>query len=220
MLQDVAQRVGPHRVSVVRRHDARRHVEHGEDRRVVERPRTGQDFERPTAQRAQQRRIGNLFPEALERFARAVASAGSQAVDHHGRVHGARRGARDAVVLEPWLFEQPVEHAPREGAVRTTALQSEVHPDRISFHRFLPRVRRRADCLRATPSRAVPFRTPAPVGHPVRRQKAVVPDRDRRALAIEPVSPQRNISAIPEGAQGLRATGSPAQAFKSPARGK
>jgi hypothetical protein len=40
----------------------------------------------------------------------------------HRRVHGAGRGAGNAVDLQPRLFEQPIEHAPGEGAVRAAAL--------------------------------------------------------------------------------------------------
>ena len=34
-------------------------------------------------------------------------------------------------IVQPRLFEQPVEHAPGEGAVRAAALQREIDQDRI-----------------------------------------------------------------------------------------
>ena len=48
------------------------------------------------------------------------------AVDQHHGVHRARRGARDAVDPQPWFLEEPIEHAPREGAVRAATLQGKI----------------------------------------------------------------------------------------------
>ena len=59
------------------------------------------------------------------------------AVDQHRGIHRARRRAGDAVDLEPRLLEQPVEHAPGEGAVRAAALQREIDEDGIAGDRGL-----------------------------------------------------------------------------------
>ena len=57
------------------------------------------------------------------------------AVDQHRGVHRAGGGAGDAVDLEPGLFQQAVEHAPGEGAMRAAALEGEVDEDGIALNR-------------------------------------------------------------------------------------
>ena len=69
---------------------------------------------------------GDPAPEAPPAHSRAPWRRPCIAVGQHRGVHGTGRGAGDAVDPQPWLFEQPVEHAPGEGAVRAAALQREV----------------------------------------------------------------------------------------------
>ena len=68
-------------------------------------------------------------PQNRARVARASGRpAAGQAVGEGDAVHGAGAGAADAGDLEPAVLEQPVEHAPGEGAVRAAALQRQVDP--------------------------------------------------------------------------------------------
>ena len=127
--EDVAERVGSERVEIVGREQPRHHVHGDEGRRLVERPAAEQDVERAAPERAEPRRLRHALPEGGERRACSFGAAIGVAVGQHGGVHGAGRGAGDAVDLEPRLFQQPVEHAPGEGAVRAAALQGEVDGD-------------------------------------------------------------------------------------------
>ena len=88
----------------------------------------------------------------------AVAAAVRHAVGEDRGVHRPGRGAGDRLDLDPGLLEQPVEHAPGEGAVRPAALQRQVHQHRR------PRPRRRP-VVRPSRSPAAQDRARAP-GHP------------------------------------------------------
>ena len=68
--------------------------------------------------------------------ARALGAAFGVTVGQHRGVHGAGRGPGNAVDLEPRLFEQAIEHAPGEGAMRAAALEREIDEKR---DRDLPR---------------------------------------------------------------------------------
>ena len=72
------------------------------------------------------RALGHTLPETAQvgpgAFAATLHQAGGQG---HG-VHGAGAGAADAGDLQRFVFQQAIEHAPGEGAVRSTALQGEV----------------------------------------------------------------------------------------------
>ena len=92
--------------------------------------------QRPSRMSSGPRRNG-LKRAACETLSQNAASAARApfgpaigvAVGKHRGVHGAGRGAGNAVDLEVRLLQQPIEHAPREGAVRTPALQREVDGD-------------------------------------------------------------------------------------------
>ena len=58
----------------------------------------------------------------------ALAPAGrlGKAVGQDGRIHGAGTRGADPLEGKPLLLEQPVEHAPGEGAVRTPALERQI----------------------------------------------------------------------------------------------
>ena len=77
------------------------------------------------------RRNGLIRAASDTRFQKASSAARAPAgppcvspCGHHGGVHGAGRRAGNAVELQPRLLQQPVEHAPGEGAVRAAALQA------------------------------------------------------------------------------------------------
>ena len=70
--------------------------------------------------------IADPAPETAQTFARALAPAGHQAMGQYHRIHGAGTGAADGINLQASIFEQPVQHAPGECAMGTTALQGEV----------------------------------------------------------------------------------------------
>jgi len=53
-------------------------------------------------------------------------------VRHQGCIHRTGRLAGDRVNPQPGLLDQSIEHAPGERAIRTAALQSEVHQNRFS----------------------------------------------------------------------------------------
>ncbi len=65
-------------------------------------------------------------PELSKPLARLFRPAAHQAVGQHHRIHRARRGAGHAVYAEPAVFQQLIEHAPGEGAMRAAALESQV----------------------------------------------------------------------------------------------
>ena len=125
----VRERIGSERIEIVGREQPRHHVHGDEHRRLVERPAAEQDVERAAPERAETRRLRDALPERGERRARAFGPAIGVAVGKHRGVHGAGRGAGNAVDLEVRLLQQPIEHAPREGAVRAPALQREVDGD-------------------------------------------------------------------------------------------
>jgi hypothetical protein len=70
-------------------------------------------------------------PVFVERFA----GTSGPAIRQHGRVHRAGRGSGNAGNLKPWLFKQPVENAPRERAVRASALERQIDQHGASVRR-------------------------------------------------------------------------------------
>ena len=79
-----------------------------------------------TAQGTHRGGVRDAAPESLECGARAFGAPLGMAIDEHCGVHGAGRGPRDGLDGEGRLLEQPVEHAPGEGAMRAAALKGEV----------------------------------------------------------------------------------------------
>jgi hypothetical protein len=82
---------------------------------------------------AKRRRVGDgaagerpnkthLFPDPLELAPRGVRTALGQAVREDDSVDRPCAGAAHHVELERLFLQQPVEHAPREGAERAAAL--------------------------------------------------------------------------------------------------
>ena len=134
--ENLAQRILAHRIEVVGRHQARHQIHRDIDRRGIERPAAEQHVERPALERAEPGGVRDAPPERLERLARAGGPALLMAVDQHRRVHRAGRRAGNAVDLEPGLFEQAVEHAPGERAMRAAALQREIDQDGIARDRL------------------------------------------------------------------------------------
>ena len=72
------------------------------------------------------RAFGNGGPEIRQRFAGAVASAAHQPLRQADGVHRPGAGAADTLEAELAVFEQRVEYAPGEGAVRAAALQGKI----------------------------------------------------------------------------------------------
>ena len=126
LLEHALQRIEVERIELVGRQQPGDHVEHQEGRRMLERARAGQLVEQARLQRAEGRGMADPPPEIGERLLRAALAAFGQAVGKHGGVHGAGAGRDHALEGQIVLVEQPVEHAPGEGAVRAAALQSEV----------------------------------------------------------------------------------------------
>ena len=66
------------------------------------------------------------MPEAIELGARAGGAALDVPLRHQRRIDGAGAGAADALDVDLVVLEQPVEHAPGEGAMGAAALQREI----------------------------------------------------------------------------------------------
>jgi hypothetical protein len=111
--QQLAQRVQVERIPLRRRQPAR-HLRQRLQRVVG---------------RAEQGVIGQLLPEVAQRFARVRGVALRQPVREQRRVDGAGTGAAGRFNAQAALFEQAVEHAPGERAMRSAALQGERDPE-------------------------------------------------------------------------------------------
>ena len=133
LLDDGAQRVEVAGIELVGREhagdgvggdDAGRELEHS--RGEGGRRRDGaQPVDRGVGERAVE--TGDAEPEGFQPFAGAVVAAEHPAVLERRGVHRAGGGGGDAFDLDAVLFEQAVERAPGEGAVRAAALQRQRH---------------------------------------------------------------------------------------------
>src|SRR5262249_46343422 len=81
--------------------------------------------------RGQMRRIGSkawepadILPISAQSSSCFGAPAAVETVGQDGGIHRARAGAADADDVELRLFEQSIEHAPCEGAMRAATLES------------------------------------------------------------------------------------------------
>ena len=70
--------------------------------------------------------MGDAPPEILKRSPRSLRPALFIAIDQHHGIHRARGSARDTIDPQPWFLEEPIEHAPRKGAMRAASLQGEI----------------------------------------------------------------------------------------------
>ena len=127
-----ADRIMAGRVERIGRNDARHQVHRHIHGRGVERPAVHEAVERRSLQRAESRRVRHAFPIDVERLARAFRAALHIAADQDGGVHGAGGSAGNRLDPDPGFFEQSVKHAPRIGAMRSTALEGKVHKDRLA----------------------------------------------------------------------------------------
>jgi hypothetical protein len=132
---DVAQRVEVERIELIGRKHLRHQVHDEEGRRQRERVIARQPLDRQRLQRTEACRLGDACPERGERLARRVAAAARQTAGEHHGIHRAGRSGADALEGDALVLEEAIEHAPGEGAMRTTALEGEV--DR--FHRHVAR---------------------------------------------------------------------------------
>ena len=142
-------RILAHGIDVVGRHQARHQIHRDIHRRRIERPAPEQHVERPALERAETGGVRDAPPESPKRLTRAGRPAQLMAVDQHRGVHRAGGGAGNAVDRQPRLLQQPVEHAPGEGAVRPASLQGEIDQNglaryRLGFSRHLVNLERRA----------------------------------------------------------------------------
>ena len=121
-LEQTLQRVDAERIDLVGRHPRADHVE----------PQVGPGQRHASHEAAHG---ADLVPEAAQGPPRrlaglpvvgAVRQGRHQAVRQRHRVHGTGAGAAQAVEPEAAVFQQGVEHAPGEGAVRAAALQGQV----------------------------------------------------------------------------------------------
>jgi hypothetical protein len=123
----MTQRVVVERIELIGRQETRHDLEQEMRRRVLEPMVVDQALGRGRLQRTEQGGDPrHAVPEILERCACALAPADGEPVGHRHRVH--RPGARRAhsLHLDARLFEQPVEHAPGERAMGTTALERQI----------------------------------------------------------------------------------------------
>lgn len=93
---------------------------------MIERPASQQHVERAAPERAVDGGIGHASPEGFERAARAFGAVLLIAAHQHRGVHCTGGSAGNAFYLQSRLFQQTIEDAPCEGAVRAAALQCEV----------------------------------------------------------------------------------------------
>ena len=68
---------------------------------------------------------GDTVPELRQGLPRPVPTATAPTRRERHGVAGAGRGATDRGDLQPFVLEQPIEHAPGEGTVRAATLQGE-----------------------------------------------------------------------------------------------
>ena len=70
--------------------------------------------------------LRDAAPEDLQRSAGAVVASFQISVGQRRGIHRAGRRAGNAVDPQPWLLEEPIQHAPREGAMGAAALQRKI----------------------------------------------------------------------------------------------
>src|SRR5581483_11575717 len=99
-----------------------------------ERPVAEHAIHDPALDRAQAAVERNRAPEFLHCLARALAAAFVVTARERDRIHRTRARASNAFKRETLVFQEPVEHAPGEGAVRAAALQGQVD----DFHKSDP----------------------------------------------------------------------------------
>ena len=118
----VPQRIDVERVGLVWTEASGDHVHPGlvvpEAQHQVEESALGRGTGRADARRA---------PEGFEPAARPVDPAFQPALHQHDGIHGAGARTGDRFYAEAPVFEEGIEHAPREGAVSPAALQGERH---------------------------------------------------------------------------------------------
>jgi hypothetical protein len=125
-LEHVLQRIAIERIEFVRREQPGHEIEHDEGRREPERVIGADAVEPARLQRREDRRPTDALPEGGKRRLGAIAASGRKPVGEDGCVHRARAGRGNPLDLDPLLLEQPVEHAPGEGAMGAAALQRQV----------------------------------------------------------------------------------------------
>src|SRR5262249_54940060 len=68
----------------------------------------------------------DLLPKLVQLLARAIGAARCNSTCEDHTVHGTGAGGADCVDRQPAVLDQPVEHSPGKGAMRTSTLQRKV----------------------------------------------------------------------------------------------
>jgi hypothetical protein len=123
----------PRGLRVIGREHARSEIQGQEQRRIVEGPSAHQDIQGASPKWAERGGARNAAPEILERAPGALRLRRRMAVRQHGGTRGPGGCARNAFDPQLRLFQQSIEHAPSEGAVRAAALQREIHRNLIAI---------------------------------------------------------------------------------------
>ncbi len=114
------------RVELIGREQPRHRVEHVEAERVVHVPALVQRRQHLGHRHRHQRAVADPPPELVECCDRALLAAAHETVGEHHGVHRAGAGAAQAVDEQTVVAHQALQHAPREGAVGTAALQRQI----------------------------------------------------------------------------------------------
>ena len=122
----LAQRIVVERIGQIRREHPRHGVEPQIAWRAVDRPVAEQHVPGRALHRTEAALAGDRSPEFRKPLARPFGAAANPAVGQRDRVHRAGAGAGDRRQLKPPVLQQPIQHAPGEGAVRAAALQRDV----------------------------------------------------------------------------------------------
>ena len=121
---DVLERIDVERVEIVGRPEPRQRAEP----QALARHEGEQPLDHATLQVRQMAVAAHRAPELGKAGARLLRSTAHQSVGEHCGVERARRGAGNALDLEPAVGEQLIEHAPGKRAVCAAALQREIDP--------------------------------------------------------------------------------------------
>ena len=124
--EQVLQRVDVERIEVVGREILRHRLDPDAHRRIFQRQEREQPVDRLALHVWQSAAEAGRAPEIGKALARFLSPAAHQSVGQQHGIDRAGRGAGDAFDLEPAVFQQMIEHAPGEGAVRAAALQREI----------------------------------------------------------------------------------------------
>ena len=125
-LDQAFERIDVERIEIVRREHARHGVDHEADRRGFHRHQRQHAVEHRALRARQVAADRGRAPEFGEPLARLFAAAARKTVGEHHRVHGAGGRAGHARDMDAAVFQQMIDHAPGEGAMRAAALKRQI----------------------------------------------------------------------------------------------